>query len=726
MSFSAVDLFTILSYDQRLRIIIDEGHNLANSNANIVNVAEKLVHADRRWVVTGTPMKDLVGMEVDLAAAYDETNELDARTLRELTLEQRKHFSLKDDHQAVQSLGNIATHFLQLRPWAGSNEESADWNDYIYRHEAKSRKTYTGFSLCLRSTLEGIVVKTRPEDVARDIVLPPLTHRVVHLEPSYYDRLTANLFTLVLTANAITSERTDGDYLFHKRNGKALYALVANLRQSNFFWTGFSEAHVHAALANSRKYLAKEGISCSDSDRALLTDCMDKVEAVLTSSGWKALSKSHEIGIFLDKWPESAESWALGEGSSPLLVGISQLLKAQAHVNSQLSAPDPTEGLGPAGKTAMNSLYRYQSSDDEMDSHEAKKAPLGLPICTVNGEVTVGKRRRLSNQTTNSKKQKRTSKSETKIEKLTDDEPKTPKSKRRPTICNQELPPDSALRNTSIIGTSSSKYSYVIDQVMKHRENEKILIFYDGDNAAYYIAQALELLDVKHRIYARTLSNELRSKYVSAFDQDSSIRVLLMDVKCGALGLNLNAASRVIFINPVLRPNIEAQAIKRAHRIGQVRPVEVETLVLKGTIEEAMFQRAKAMTRQEHLDAAKALEDDQKIADIIQQARPIPVDSTDAFGYGQVAMLEQPQQLFGRPGRGEARSDDTPVKERAGTPVKPKRQTNKKRRVTEKDSNPTSAVLPSALSVATRLPQVVSGGPSSAVGNDYPSVFGGS
>ena len=87
----------------------------------------------------------------------------------------------------------------------------------------------------------------------------------------------------------------------------------------------------------------------------------------------------------------------------------------------------------------------------------------------------------------------------------------------------------------------------------------RIIIFYDGDNAAYYIAQCLELLYINHRIYARTLDNTKRNEYVALFNENPDVRVLLIDVACGALGLNLNAASVVLIVNPINRPGIEAQ-----------------------------------------------------------------------------------------------------------------------------------------------------------------------
>lgn len=232
-----------------------------------------------------------------------------------------------------------------------------------------------------------------------------------------------------------------------------------------------------------------------------------------------------------------------------------------------------------------------------------------------------------------------------------------------------ELSRDSPLGNTQVIGTVSAKLSYLLDQVMTYYRDEKIIIFYDGDNAAYYLSQCLDILCVPREIYSKGISNELRSRYIVDFDQDPTLRVLLMDVRLGALGLNANQASRVYFVNPVCRPSIEAQAVKRAHRIGQTKPVYVETLILSGTIEEAMFERSKNMTRNEHMEA-KTLEDDQKITDIIKSAKLLPVTAEEAVGERQMAPLKRPEQLFGRPGRDALRRAVSPKRQKK-VPRKP-------------------------------------------------------
>ena len=133
------------------------------------------------------------------------------------------------------------------------------------------------------------------------------------------------------------------------------------------------------------------------------------------------------------------------------------------------------------------------------------------------------------------------------------------------------------------------------------------------------------------------------------FDQEEDDRVLLMDIHEAAHGLNIAAASRIYFVNPTCRPNIEAQAIKRAHRIGQTKPVYVETLVLRGTIEERMLERSNRMTSSEHRDASH-LEDDIGMREIIQGARVLQISADESTSCGQMAPLEEPQQLWCREG----------------------------------------------------------------------------
>ncbi len=114
-----------------------------------------------------------------------------------------------------------------------------------------------------------------------------------------------------------------------------------------------------------------------------------------------------------------------------------------------------------------------------------------------------------------------------------------------------------------------------------------------------------------------------RPKEISDF-QDGRTRVFLISLKAGGVGLNLTAADTVILYDPWWNPAVEEQAIDRAHRIGQDKPVFVHKLVMTGTIEEKMEtlkekKRALAESLFDH-DGAPTLAMTQSDLDILFEA----------------------------------------------------------------------------------------------------------
>ncbi|RWA14567.1 hypothetical protein EKO27_g518 [Xylaria grammica] len=204
-----------------------------------------------------------------------------------------------------------------------------------------------------------------------------------------------------------------------------------------------------------------------------------------------------------------------------------------------------------------------------------------------------------------------------------------------------------ALAKTRIISTVSAKLSYLIDAIIKHQDDEQILIFYDNDNVAYYLASVLEILQIQHLIYSKVgLSAERRAQYVATFTNSPKFRVLLMDISQAAFGLDMRSASRIYFISPVLNPQVVAQAIGRARRISQQKPVSVETLVLRNSIEEVMIDRREHMTQAEH-SRIKSVLDDGKIKEWIRKPKIYPMANAKE-GLERTAPLSSPQYVFGR------------------------------------------------------------------------------
>jgi hypothetical protein len=65
--------------------------------------------------------------------------------------------------------------------------------------------------------------------------------------------------------------------------------------------------------------------------------------------------------------------------------------------------------------------------------------------------------------------------------------------------------------------------------------------------------------------------------------------VFLVSLKAGGTGLNLTAAHYVFLLDPWWNPAVEAQAVDRAHRIGQRRPVFAYRLIARDTVEEKIL-----------------------------------------------------------------------------------------------------------------------------------------
>ena len=77
-----------------------------------------------------------------------------------------------------------------------------------------------------------------------------------------------------------------------------------------------------------------------------------------------------------------------------------------------------------------------------------------------------------------------------------------------------------------------------------------------------------------------------RMARVERFQEDATCRTFLVSLKAGGVGLNLTAADYVFILDPWWNPAAEAQAIDRAHRIGQTKRVVAYRLLARNTVEE--------------------------------------------------------------------------------------------------------------------------------------------
>lgn len=80
-----------------------------------------------------------------------------------------------------------------------------------------------------------------------------------------------------------------------------------------------------------------------------------------------------------------------------------------------------------------------------------------------------------------------------------------------------------------------------------------------------------------------------RAESIHSFHFDRSVRVLLISLKAGGVGLNLTCASVIIMTDPWWNFAVEDQAMDRVHRLGQLRDVEVYRLIVRNSVEERLL-----------------------------------------------------------------------------------------------------------------------------------------
>ncbi len=123
----------------------------------------------------------------------------------------------------------------------------------------------------------------------------------------------------------------------------------------------------------------------------------------------------------------------------------------------------------------------------------------------------------------------------------------------------------------------------------------------DEGHKALVFSQFTSLLDIvkKHldekKVVYEYLDGQTRDRKarVERFQEDKDCPVFLISLKAGGLGLNLTAAEYVFLLDPWWNPAVEAQAIDRAHRVGQTNRVFAYRLICKDTVEEKIAELQK-------------------------------------------------------------------------------------------------------------------------------------
>lgn len=117
----------------------------------------------------------------------------------------------------------------------------------------------------------------------------------------------------------------------------------------------------------------------------------------------------------------------------------------------------------------------------------------------------------------------------------------------------------------------------------------RILVFSQFTSMLEIIRNTLDELGVTYFCLEGDTKLEDRNSFVKRFNEGEN-QVFLISLKAGGTGLNLTSADTVIHFDPWWNPAVEDQATDRAHRIGQLKSVQVIKLITKGTIEEKIYK----------------------------------------------------------------------------------------------------------------------------------------
>lgn len=140
---------------------------------------------------------------------------------------------------------------------------------------------------------------------------------------------------------------------------------------------------------------------------------------------------------------------------------------------------------------------------------------------------------------------------------------------------------------------TTAKIKQTIDLIKEIKAGDpeaKILIFCSFTTffslLSFFINKELQMSYVN---FDGTMNVHKKSEAIETFRNDPDCSLMLISLKAGNVGLTLTMANHVILVDPYWNPSVEDQAIGRAHRISQNKPVKVHRLLVENTVEDRIL-----------------------------------------------------------------------------------------------------------------------------------------
>jgi superfamily II DNA or RNA helicase len=141
----------------------------------------------------------------------------------------------------------------------------------------------------------------------------------------------------------------------------------------------------------------------------------------------------------------------------------------------------------------------------------------------------------------------------------------------------------------AIVSAKRERLVEALEEVLAN--GRKCLVFSNFLAGVEQVCEVLQEQNIPHlRMTGATVN---RQELVETFQNDPRVKVFVMSLKSGGVGLNLTAADTVFLLDPWWNTAAEAQAVDRTHRIGQTNSVLTYRLIARGTIEEKILDLQK-------------------------------------------------------------------------------------------------------------------------------------
>ncbi|XP_023644840.1 helicase-like transcription factor CHR28 isoform X2 [Capsella rubella] len=137
---------------------------------------------------------------------------------------------------------------------------------------------------------------------------------------------------------------------------------------------------------------------------------------------------------------------------------------------------------------------------------------------------------------------------------------------------------------------------------------EKAIVFSQWTKMLDLLEACLKSSGIQYRRFDGKMTVAARDAAVQDFNTLPEVSVMIMSLKAASLGLNMVAACHVLMLDLWWNPTTEDQAIDRAHRIGQTRPVKVVRFTVKDTVEDRIL----ALQQKKRMMVASAFGEDEK------------------------------------------------------------------------------------------------------------------